>query len=521
MKSRLNTLLFGINEYGDIREQQRARATVAICLPAFVFLLLDAILWVTVMGNPLFDVVPIGIAAVEIILILVLWLSRRGFNRSSAHILLITMITVVWAIMFSSIYTSDPAPKSPVGIMDTVVFLIPLIGVAALITDRLSVIIYTAINLSIIAIFAINCRDTRLINTAELMDYILDNGVSFTMTGVICFMILHNSIKSHQAVKDALGESTVKGENIKRILEKTNTIALRLADATIQMKNTIAEFSNGVQHQASSVEEITSSVEEVAASGEGMYSVAREHASLAEKARGDMQQLHEIALDVGSKVKSALDIRNKLNGLVEKSKQEIHGVLAVMSTALSKNEEAQNTVRIIEDISDKINLLSLNAAIEAARAGEHGRGFAVVADEVGKLADSTSSNLKTINTIFNASNEEINRVYNDLGAFSASLNGMIDYIAEFGRHIDLVVGMSEKDMALNEKTRGSLATVYDGINNIVYTIGEQKTALEEISKSIAVINDTLQEAAASAENLSGMSVEVSSSAQELADLSNA
>lgn len=80
---------------------------------------------------------------------------------------------------------------------------------------------------------------------------------------------------------------------------------------------------------------------------------------------------------------------------------EVQTTFRVVSQSILGVQQEVQTIeqfaKLIGDIADQTNLLSLNASIEAARAGEHGKGFAVVAAEVKKLAEQSKNALEQIN----------------------------------------------------------------------------------------------------------------------------
>jgi methyl-accepting chemotaxis protein len=123
-----------------------------------------------------------------------------------------------------------------------------------------------------------------------------------------------------------------------------------------------------------------------------------------------MGQLDTSQLTVEKNAFDAINSSDTSLNLVKEGIQcvdELLEKISILNTAVessSKNMDQMDSLStmiagfagVISGISNKTNILSLNASIEAARAGEQGRGFAVVASEVRSLAEQSAKSSKEI-----------------------------------------------------------------------------------------------------------------------------
>ena len=116
-------------------------------------------------------------------------------------------------------------------------------------------------------------------------------------------------------------------------------------------------------------------------------------------------------LETISRVQDDMETITGCNETIKESSEDIKRSAADI---LKDVENVGKFVNDIQTISNKTNILALNASIEAARAGDAGRGFAVVANEMGNLASGTKQSSQQILDILERLSNDIAEMKKDL-----------------------------------------------------------------------------------------------------------
>ena len=317
------------------------------------------------------------------------------------------------------------------------------------------------------------------------------------------------NVKGHDEIA-VMGQSIQKFiQAMRQMISQIGDVSVRLKEQAVSSKNVSGEMNTAADIQSKSMHELNDTVDQLSVSvneiaenvtqlagvaaetkndGDSVDIKMRETVEISEKGRMDMEHVSEALNNIELSIRSLEEAVNKVG---------------------SASKEIVDIIKLIGDIADETNLLSLNASIEAARAGEAGRGFAVVASEIGSLAKNSTESVGHITQLIT----EINKLVED----AVSQAG--DSVGEIGDSAVLIHTAVDTFNTIfnNIKTTNELmANVVEKIGQVDEVATNVAAICEEQAASSDEIMATSESMLGQANNISKNSEQVEISAEELA-----
>lgn len=170
-----------------------------------------------------------------------------------------------------------------------------------------------------------------------------------------------------------------------------------------------------------------------------------------------------------------------------------------------RSQEISSAVALVNTISERTHVLSLNASMQAATAGEAGRGFAVVAQEVQRLSDSsrqatgeiaqlvsniqaeTNETLITMNRLISdvvSQTELARRAGHEMNQTQTATSELVDLVRKIAA---FSVQQQEMAQALQKNVQG----INDGTAQTSAAIAQQTDATDTLVKFAQRLNDSV------------------------------
>ncbi|OHD71420.1 MAG: hypothetical protein A2W19_10525 [Spirochaetes bacterium RBG_16_49_21] len=380
-------------------------------------------------------------------------------------------------------------------------------------TFYLSIFIETAI-LFIINFLIWFVVNRRLLKISRPMDEVIP-AITSASKGDLTQTI--NLIKSRDVIEDFTRYFKTFIDNVRNFMKNAGELSERL----MGLSESIARIGNYIKKSSSSHAELllksTDVVKDISTSFSSITNDSEMHnknisnlQNMIDKLNASMNEVSGNANSVVNSMKLVVGSAENGSGLVDNTFEGMQNIEKFYSGML-------NVIEIISDISEKVNLLSLNASIEAARAGDYGRGFAVVADEISKLADNTSSSVKEITSLINEGDIEVKRDKEMVADMRSSFGLIMKNIEATGVMIEGFIDMIQarvQDIQNIKKDISAISVFYNELNQ---STGVQNKNALMVSETIDQVNSGARDFVERSETLADSSEELKKMAASLTE----
>ncbi|MBI5189439.1 MAG: hypothetical protein HZA22_02005 [Nitrospirae bacterium] len=332
------------------------------------------------------------------------------------------------------------------------------------------------------------------------------DGISARCREVIDYS--ETQIGSVETVTEAMRELNGSGGMISENVERVMSVASESAVAVSQLAASVEDVSSSAGALFDSIVESASMTDSMAMSIVETAGSVDQLAALAKKTNANIESIQvsfarvdkntrrsaELAEEVVSDAETGkVAVQQTIEGM-ERIREEVEGG-AEMVRRLGRSSKAIDEInKVIAEVSEKTNLLALNAAIIAAQAGEQGRSFAVVADEIKELAERTGVSTKEIVKIIKAVQRDVTLAVRSMESGQARVEEGVVLTARAGEALGKII----EGVVISKEVTGEIASATAEQVDKVMQVSQAVAGIAEMTSKIS---GATQEQARSAEGV--------------------
>lgn len=292
---------------------------------------------------------------------------------------------------------------------------------------------------------------------------------------------------------------------IKEITVSTNEMSQDLASSSEETAAAVVEIRTNTDHMKDKIKTLDSEVNASKQNADTVKEFIEKVHDLIGSQSESISQSSAAIEEMTASIKSIANISTEKTQIVtELEETSLSGEEEMQETLLVIKKVAQSAglikemIEVIDSISDKTNLLAMNAAIEAAHAGEAGKGFAVVADEIRNLAETSGESAREIS-------DSLEEVIENIQVSEQSTVKTADlFEAMLSKVKNVAESMKELEASTQELSAGS-TQVLQALSDLTQLSDQVKGSSDDMDRQVGNIAQSLDRLSAfSADAANGM-----------------
>lgn len=372
---------------------------------------------------------------------------------------------------------------------------------AAGVVERLDLALKRVIQISLIclaiALLILNFTVGKVIKTLYKVD------------GKI-YDLVHNEGDLTQTLDVHTGdEMEVIAENVNELLQYIRGIMLNISQNSEYLKESSHKVSSKLEYGKSEIADVSSLMEEMSAAMEessaSLTQVNESIRQIFESIANIYEQAENGRISSEKIMKTASKIYDRAVTEKQDAMLQVSNMAELVHQKIEKSKDVEKIRELTKNIihiTEKTNLLALNASIEAARAGTAGRGFSVVADEIGKLAANSAASATEIQEV----TAEVIRTVDEL---AAEAQEMITFMNE------TAIGGYEKLLETSESYQSNVGNMNEMMQRFATENEQLKLNMNEIKMALEDVKTAVGESASGVTNVAETAVRLADHVRDI------